>query len=235
MKPKTKVPRMPHQVVKSVIRSMVPSEALISQKNRDSLTQQAQSFKQAVSAIRITTEVECQNARVLLTRIIAAKGKALNFIKPILDNAKEGLRLAKEQEEALVGPFKEAEQTARQTINNYLTAVMIAEREQKEEQERLKKEYEEKIARSKRPERIKPVEEIPTEELVVVPVMEATSIPMVPKYEITDESLVPDKYIMRVVDREKIWNAVRSAHKQKESLAIPGVRIWEEASLTIRR
>lgn len=207
---------------------------LVTTKNATAIEAQAKTLRQQVEAIKITTETQCQDARVLLTRIITAKKKAQAFINPILENAKEGVRLAKEQERQLVQPFQEMENSARFTINQYLTEVMRKEREQREEQERLKREYEEKIARSKRPERIKPVEEIPEDELIVAPKMENTSVPMVPKYEIENEELIPAEWWISVLNRDAIWSAVRTAHKNKETLVIPGVRIWEEASLTIR-
>jgi hypothetical protein len=218
----------------AVIAVTTSSEALITQRNRASLEHQAETFKSMVRAIRVTNEQECQTARTILTRIITAKQKAQSFINPVLQNAKEGLRLAKEQEAALVGPFETLRVELKETINGYLTQVMLQERKQREEQERLKREYEEKVAKSKRPERIKEPEPLPEDEVVNVPMMENTSIPMVPKYRIEDESKVPEKYWARVINQGKMWEEIRTAHKNGEMIEIPGVRIWEEASLTIR-
>jgi hypothetical protein len=209
--------------------------ALITQKNAASIAQQTKTLKQQVESVSVTSEVECQSARVLLTRIITARDKASAFIRPILENAKEGLRLAKEQETQLVQPLEQLRVSLKTTINAYLTEVMRQERAQREEQEKKKAEYEERIARSKRPERIKEPEPIPEEEIITKPVLENTVIPMVPKYEISNEALIPEKFWKRVLDRELLWAQIREAHKNHEALVIPGVRIWEEASLTIRR
>jgi len=207
------------------------STALITSKNAAALQQQAKTLSQQVAGIAIRNEQECQSARTLLTRIITARDKATAFVKPIVDNAKEGLRLAKEQETTLVGPLEELRVSLKCTINKYLTDVMLKEREERERQQRIKEEHEAKLAASKRPERIK---ELVLPAIVEPPKMENTVVPMVPKYEITDESQIPDVYFKRVLDREKLWEEVRHAHKDGIVIVIPGVRIWEEASLTIR-
>src|SRR6185295_6895935 len=103
------------------------STALITTKNAAALQKQAQTLQQQVNAISVTNERECQSARVLLTRIITARDKAAMFVKPIIENAKEGLRLAKEQEDTLVGPLESLRVSLKNTINGYLTAVRIEE------------------------------------------------------------------------------------------------------------
>ncbi len=207
------------------------SLAIVSPKNTASLTSLTNTLRAAVGAIVITNKLQCENARTLLTRIITAKKKAQVFIQPVLDNAKEGLRLAKEQERTLIAPLMELETSTRTVINAYLTEEMWKARALQEEQDEKKRVYEEKVAASKRPERIKQ----PVIEEVVAPKLEDTSIPMVPKYEITDEALIPDCYCKRVIDREKLWDTIRVAHKEGVALVIPGVRIWEEAQIGVRR
>jgi len=203
--------------------------------NIESLTK---NLRGTLASLVVQNEQDCLTARSILGRIMVAKGKAQAFIQPILENAKEGLRLAKEQEATLVGPLRELESEARKIINRYLTDVEFEKRRQEEEQERLKREREEKLAKSKRPERIKELSLAP---IVETPKMENTVVPMVPKYEIENEDLVPEKFKIMVIDREKLWAEIRSAHKIKSGpaafseLEIPGVRIWEEAQIGIRR
>ena len=48
------------------------------------------------------------------------------------------------------------------------------------------------------------------------------------KYEITDEALLPDRFVRRVPNRE----AIKAAVQQGE--AIPGVRMWDEEEVVTR-
>lgn len=226
-------------ISKTQAKTAETGEALIVLRNVQSLQTLTITLKTAASHVRVTDDDECKSARMLLTKIISAKERVMVFIGPILENAKQGLKLARQQEATLVNPILELERDVRFHINTYLTEVARKKRWQDEEQARLKREHEEKVARSKRPERIKALEILEPEEIITPPCLENTSVPMVPKYEVVDERLITSEYTKTIVDTGKIWEAVRTAHRVGpdafSNLKIPGVRIWEEAQIGVRR
>lgn len=207
----------------------------VSPKIEQSLMVSSKNLKSIVDALAVKSNEECQAARAILSRVIGVRKRAMEFVLPILANAKEGLKLAKQQEQSIIGPLDELEANIRVKINRYLTEVEMERRKQEEEEAEKQRVYQEKLERSRRPERVKAPAPLPVEEVIEAPVLEDTAVPMVAKYEIENEELIPDIYFRKVLDRDKLWKEIREAHKEGKDISIPGVKIWEEAQLTIRR
>lgn len=205
----------------------------ISPRNQQALASTTTKLSALINKQKVTNHTECMNARDLLGRVIEAKKRASTFIKPLVEQAKKMLSTAKEKEAELLVPLNDLETVVRGKINLYLTSIEEKKREEERKQEDLRRQHEEKVAASKRPSQIKPLPA--PKPIITPPVMENTAVPMIPKYEITNENEIPEKYWTRMLNRGMIWDEIRAAHKAGKigEIDIPGVRAWEESSIRI--
>lgn len=166
---------------------------------------------------------EDEKAAIDLGKDLSDRAKKIEAIeKSITDPANLTLKNAR----AFFRPFKddcaEAIATIKQKILNYRT---VQAQKVREEEIKIQKKVE--AGKMKFETAEKKLDKIEQVQQTVKAETGAATTKKVPKYEVVDVSKLPLEYIQP--NAGAIWSAVRSGVKE-----IPGVRIWEEDSLTIK-
>ena len=218
------------------------------------LKNQALEIYESARGVTIKNDEELNAAKVKLvvTRKIIKSFKDL--LNPGIVAAKATLDILKDKRTGIIDPLTAAENAVKMHIGKYEQAAMEErQRVQAEEDRRIaeaRKKEREAMAEMAKAERAGDMEKadkimeehvkIEEENAIIQPTakqpekVKEVSTRMIPKWEVINASLLPKVYRTIVPINPKITGLVR-AHGPKEAMRIcPGIRAWEEPSVTVR-
>lgn len=183
-----------------------------------------------VNGVVVRNEKEMNEAGELLSqvksRLKRVEEKRKEYVQPLNDQVKK----INGDFKALAEPYVEMEKVLKGAIGSYVAEQQRLERERVRAEEEARREEARKLAEKEKISNRKALAQIekPVEEVVKTSVKTDTAkviTKTVTKFEIVDESKVPDEY--KVVSEQLVRKAVNSGVKK-----IAGVRIYEETQVS---
>ena len=207
--------------------------------NRGALELSRDELVAEASAIAIADDAQYKVAGGLRKQLADLRGEILLSTQPVVKAAHAAHKAAKNQENELVNPIKEAESRLGRTMGAYVQKQEAAQREA-ERAARAKHEAEEDAALDKaqamqdkgqHEEAAAVMEAVPR----VAPAVKQVAAPKLAgtrrtenwKFEIVDPNLLPVDFL--IPDVKTIGEVVRRA---KGETKIPGVRVWSETKVS---
>ncbi len=181
----------------------------------------AEDLDSQVRQLKVNGQPGLEFAARLINTASDIKKEILKLTEPAKKAAHAAWKGVCKLEADLIAPADKSIAAIKAKVDGYL-AEQEQLRLQAEEEERKRQEaYQAKLEKAKKPERVKPPEEV-----YIPPVPKVAGIAVVERwyFKIDDPQLVPKEFW--IIDESAI-NAV--VQKQKKDAVIPGVSIWSES------
>jgi hypothetical protein len=208
------------------------------------LEEQALSWPEKARAIRVSDQETYDRAAALLISVGELEKKIIEHHRPIKESAYAAHKAAVAAEKRLLDPLAEAKGIIKRSIASFeIEQERIrreAEQKAREESARLEEEARLKLALQAEemgaaPETVQEIIDTPIP-MTVPPIQPmfsraaGISTRKVWKWEVVNEAEIPRQFLM--IDRVKINGIVRA---MGASTKIPGIRIYEETGIAVRR